>query len=82
MVCLTINGLTIKDFNMEKNKQKETDEYILHDVDSSSDWVNLEYVGESYKITKGVIFEKGTKSGLPKDIWENQRKKMTNWKEI
>jgi hypothetical protein len=47
------------------------------------DWVNIEYVGEDYEM-EGVIFKKGTLSGLPKDIWESQRdcETMKNWKVI
>ncbi len=42
-------------------------------VSGSDDWVNLEYFGETYEIMEGVMFEKGTKSGLPKDIWESTK---------
>lgn len=51
-------------------------------VVSSSDWVNLEYVGEPYNIEGVFFFDKGLKSGLPKEIWEKEKDKLTDWKEV
>lgn len=31
--------------------------------------VNIVYIGEPYEIMEGVIFERGTKSWLPSDMW-------------
>lgn len=57
-----------KNLNEPQNPQLN-----IGDVSGSDDWVNLEYIGESYEIMEGVMFEKGTKSGLPKDIWEQNK---------
>ena len=53
-------------------------------VSGSDDWVNLEYFGETYEIMEGAMFEKGTKSGLPKDIWESTKDddRMKWWRVI
>lgn len=50
----------------------------------SDDWVNLEYIGETYEIMEGVMFENGIKSGLPKDVWEEVKNEdsMKDWKVI
>ena len=57
----------------ETSKNNETTQLGIAAVSGSDDWVNLEYIGESYEIMEGVMFEKGTKSGLPKDIWEQNK---------
>lgn len=53
----------------------------IHVVSSSNDiiGVNLEFVGETYEIMEGVMFEKGTKSWLPTDEWEKIKNEMTEW---
>lgn len=50
----------------------------------NDDWVSIEYIGETYEIMEGVMFEKGTKSGLPVDTWENIKndESMKYWKVI
>ena len=63
----------IEKVNLEIKKEKN----ITNDVG-----VNLEFVGETYEIMEGVMFEKGTKSWLPTDIWEGIKHKMTDWKVI
>jgi hypothetical protein len=49
---------------------------------SGSNWINLEYVGESYNIEGVFFFDKGLKSGLPKEIWEKEKYKLTDWKAV
>lgn len=46
------------------------------------DWVHLEYIGEPFEIMEDVIFEKGIKSGLPKELWEQIKDDMQTWKVI
>ena len=43
--------------------------------DKSKDWIKLKYIGETYEIMDGILFEHGTESGLPKDIWETLKDK-------
>ena len=66
--------------NTEKHNLNESQKPQLN-ID---DWVNLEYFGETYEIMEGVMFEKGTKSGLPKDIWESSKddESMKWWRVI
>lgn len=49
---------------------------------SRNDWVNLEYVGEPYNIEGVFFFDKGMKSGLPKEIWEKEKDKLADWKVV
>lgn len=51
-------------------------------LEGSEDWVYLIYTGESYEIMEGVIFEKGTRSGMPKSIWLENKDKFPDWVEI
>lgn len=68
---------------MNKSNKKETRECTMSVVDSSNDvGVNLEFVGETYEIMEGVMFEKGTKSWLPSDELEKIKHEMTDWKVI
>lgn len=41
--------------------------------------VNLEFIGETYEIMEDVMFEKGTKSWLPTDMWEKIKDEMIDW---
>lgn len=41
--------------------------------------IELEYIGETYEIMEGVMFEKGVKSWLPTDIWESKKHEMLEW---
>lgn len=68
----------------ENKENKETDgQCAIHGVGSSNDvGVNLEFIGDTYEIMEGVMFEKGTKSWLPTDEWEQYKNKMTDWKVI
>ena len=60
-----------------KNTEKQCD---IHVVSSSNDvGVNIEFIGETYEIMEGVMFEKGTKSWLPTDEWEKIKNEMTDW---
>lgn len=53
---------------------------FIADVSGSNDvGVNLEFIGETYEIMEGVMFEKGTKSWLPTDEWEKIKNEMTDW---
>lgn len=64
----------------KENKGAENKSCTTHGVDSSNDiGVNLEFIGETYEIMEGVIFEKGTKSWLPTDEWEKIKNEMTDW---
>jgi len=48
-----------------------------------TDWVELEYIEETYEICPGVIFEKGTRAGLPREVWESEKETLQLlWKEI
>lgn len=44
----------------------------------------IEYIGPTYEIMEGVLFETGTLSCLPKDIWDNEtsQEMKDNWKAI
>jgi hypothetical protein len=44
--------------------------------------VELEYTGNTYEIMEGVMFEKGTRSWLPTDIWEDIKDEMVEWKVV
>lgn len=76
------------DYKLQPQKIIEwTDELVkkltIPVVGSSNDvGVNLEFVGETYEIMEGVMFEKGTKSWLPTDEWEMIKHEMTDWKVI
>ena len=62
---------------------KKKEQCTIPVVGSSNDvGVNLEFVGETYEIMEGVMFEKGTKSWLPTDEWERIKHEMTDWKVI
>jgi hypothetical protein len=66
----------------DKNKIETQKQQLDIPVVSSSDWVNLEYVGEPYNIEGVFFFDKGLKSGLPKEIWEKEKDKLTDWKAV
>ena len=64
----------------QSSEQAETKPCTIHGDGSSNDvGVNLEFIGETYEIMEGVMFEKGNKSWLPTDEWEKIKNKMTDW---
>lgn len=67
----------------KSSEQTENKPCTIQGVGSSNDvGVNLEFVGETYEIMEGVMFEKGTKSWLPTDEWDKIKHEMTDWKVI
>lgn len=59
-------------------------EYLIQRIkdEKEDDWVRLEYIGETYEIFEGLYFKKGTKSGLPKEIYEANKERYKEWKVI
>jgi hypothetical protein len=66
---------------MEKSKGlSDEKQFDINGVSSSNDiGVNLEYIGETYEIIEGLMFEKGTKGWLPTNEWNRLKNKITDW---
>jgi len=62
-----------------KNDNKKNGNLSISDVSSNDIGVNIEFIGETYEIMEGVMFEKGTKSWLPTDEWYKIKDEMTDW---
>lgn len=74
---------TIKNAEAENLNKPQEQPCNIRDIGSSNNTgVNLEFIGETYEIMEGVMFEKGTKSWLPTDEWEKIKHEMTDWKVI
>jgi len=41
--------------------------------------VTIKYVGETYEIMEGVMFEHGIKSWLPTDEWNKYKNEFKDW---